>query len=67
MGCTQIDEAGQILREIQGPFRVVALLPKAHLVPGLTESLEERLAVCYWRIRSTQQKLELCILLGFDH
>ena len=67
MGCTQIDEVGQILREIRSPLRVIAVLPKGHLVPGLTESPEERLAVCYWGIRSSQQKLGLCILLGFDH
>ena len=67
MGCTQIDEVDQILREIQSPFRVVAVLPKGRLVPGVTESPEERLAVCYWSIRSSQQKLGLRILLGFNH
>jgi hypothetical protein len=70
MGYTQIDQVGQILREIQGPFRVVAVLPRGHLVPGLTERPKERLVVCYWSIRSSQQKLGLCILLpilGFDH
>jgi hypothetical protein len=67
MGCTHIDEVGQILGEIQSPFRVVAVLPNSHLVPGVTESPEERLAVCYWSIWSGQQKLGLCILLGFDH
>jgi hypothetical protein len=67
MGCTQIDEVGQILSEIQSPLRVVTVLPEGHLVPGLTESPEEGLAVCHWSIRSGQQKLGLCILLGFDH
>jgi hypothetical protein len=67
MGCTQINKVGQILREIQSPFRVVAVLPKVHLVPGLTKSPKGRLAVCYWGIRSSQQKLGLCILLDFDH
>jgi hypothetical protein len=67
MGCTQIDEVRQILREIQSPFRVVAVLPKGHLDPGLTNSLKERLAISYWSIRSSQQKLGLCILLGVNH
>ena len=66
MSCTQIDEVGQILREIQSPFRVIAVLPRRHLVPGVTESLKERLAVCYWSIWSGQQKQGLCIF-GFDY
>jgi hypothetical protein len=67
MGCTQIDEVGQILHEIRSPFRVVTVSPKDHVVPGVTESLKDRLAVCYRSIRSSQQELGLGILLGFDH
>jgi hypothetical protein len=67
MGCTQIDQVRQILREIQSPFRVVAVLPKGHLDPRLTKSLKERLAISYWSIRTSQQKLGLCILLGVNH
>jgi hypothetical protein len=67
MGRTQIDEVGQILCETRSPFRIVVVLPEGHMVPGLTESPEERFAVCYWSIWSSQQKLGLCILLGVDH
>jgi len=44
--CTQVDKAGQILRKIGDPFRVVDVLPCIVPVPGLTESLETMFAIC---------------------
>jgi len=48
--CTQVDKVGQILRKIGDPFRVVDMLPSIFPVPGLTESLETKFAIC-WSIR----------------
>jgi hypothetical protein len=51
---TQIDEVGQILYEIRSPFRVIDVLPRSYLVPGLAESPKTRVAVCIWSIWSCQ-------------
>jgi hypothetical protein len=47
-------------------IKVVDVLPRSYLVPGVTESFETRFAVCDWSIWSCQQKSGLCIL-RFNH
>jgi hypothetical protein len=48
--CAQVNKVSQILRKIGNPFRVVDVLPGIGLVPGLTESLKTKFAVCHWSI-----------------
>ena len=66
VGRSQIDEVGQILGKTRSPFRVVDVLPRTYLVPGLAESPERKFSIRHWSIRSCEQKVGICIL-RFDH